>query len=205
MAFHDRRTLDGYYSVRQSAVYIMNYRYAEERMMRMMAGWIALTPELPVKLETARQVYEDALHADALGKRLAELRSQAQVSRPTNQAFVTFMNAIEDKEEWGDTIERLTGIYRVLKPHLVAHYSAHLAAANPVYEPPTLRVLAHMAEEEKRHIERGSVLLQDLLKSPEAHRRAADWQGHLEELLAAAGGVTGFTDDEQETAKLGRS
>ena len=82
MAFHDRRTLDGYYSVRQSAVYIMNYRYAEERMMRMMAGWIALTPELPVKLETARQVYEDALHADALGKRLAELRSQGQVSRP---------------------------------------------------------------------------------------------------------------------------
>jgi len=199
MAFYDRRTLDGYYSVRQSAVYIMNYRYAEERMMRMMAGWIALTPELPVKLD------EDALHADALGKRLAELRSQGQVSRPSNQAFVAFMNAIEDKEEWGDTIERLTGIYRVLKPHLVAHYSAHLTAANPVYEPPTLRILAHMAEEEKRHIERGSVLLQDLLKSPEAHRRAADWQGHLEELLAAAGGVTGVPEDEQDAAKLGRS
>jgi len=205
MAFHDRRTLDGYYSVRQSAIYIMNYRYAEERTMRMMAGWIALTPELPVKLEMARQVYEDALHADALGKRLAELRSQGQVSRPPNDAFVTFMNAIEDKEEWGDTIERLTGIYRVIKPHLVAHYSAHIAAANPVYEPPTLRILAHMDEEEKRHIERGSVLLQDLLKSPEAHRRAADWQSHLEELLAAAGGVTGFPDDEQETAKPGRS
>jgi hypothetical protein len=70
MAFYDRRTLDGVYNVRQSARYIMNYRYAEERMMRMMAGWIALTPELPVKLEMARQVYEDALHADALGQRI---------------------------------------------------------------------------------------------------------------------------------------
>jgi hypothetical protein len=174
-------------------------------MMRMMGGWIALTPELPVKLETARQVYEDALHADALGKRLAELRSKAQLSRPANEAFVAFMNALEDREEWGETIERLTGIYRVLKPHLVAHYSAHLAAANPVYEPPTLRILAHIAEDEKRHIERGSVLLQDLLSSAEAHRRAAVWQAHLEELLAAAGGVTGFPGQDEEPNRLGRS
>lgn len=207
MAFHDRRTMDGVYSVRQSATYIMNYRYAEERMMRMMGGWIALTPELEVKLEMARQVYEDALHADMLGKRLGELRSPAQVSKPCNEAFVTFMNAIEDKEEWDDTIERLVGIFRVLKPHLIAHYSAHVAAANPVYEPPTLRILQHMLEEEKRHAERGSVLLGDLLDTPEKHMRAAKWQAQLEELLAAAGGVTGHAEEEASarTAKKGRS
>jgi hypothetical protein len=205
MALYDRRTMDGVYSVRQSASYIMNYRYAEERMMRMLAGWIALTPEIPVKLEMARQVYEDALHTDALGKRLPELRSQAQVSRPPNEAFVIFMNTIEDKEEWGDTIERLVGIYRVLKPHLVSHYSAHIAAANPVYEPPTLRILARMVEEEKAHIERGLVLLDDLLDSPEKHRRAANWQLHLEELLAASGGVTGFPEEGEARKKVGRS
>ncbi|MGH7932185.1 MAG: hypothetical protein ACREQN_03350 [Candidatus Binataceae bacterium] len=205
MAFYDRRTLDGVYSVKQSARYIMNYRYAEERMMRMMAGWIALTPEIPVKLEMARQVYEDALHTDALGKRLAELRSQAQVSRPPNDAFITFINDIEDKEQWEDTIERLVGIYRVLKPHLVSHYSSHLAAANPIYEPPTLRILAHLVEDEKRHVERGSVLLGDLLDSAEKHRRAASWQAHLEELLANAGGVTGPVGAEDEPRKLGRS
>ena len=103
-----------------------NYRYAEERMMRMMAGWIALTPQMEVKLEMAQQVYEDALHADALGKRLPELRAQTAGSKPPNEEFVTFMNAIEDKEEWEDTIERLVGIYRVLKPHLISHYSAHV-------------------------------------------------------------------------------
>ncbi len=205
MAFYDRRTMDGVYSVRQSARYIMNYRYAEERMMRMMAGWIALTPELQVKLEMARQVYEDALHTDALGKRLGELRSPAQVSKPPNEAFVTFMNTIEDKEEWEDTIERLVGIYRVLKPHLIAHYSAHIAAANPVYEPPTLRILARMVDEEKRHVERGSVLLDDLFDTQEKHRRASQWQSHLEELLAAAGGVTGLPEQEEEPRKVGRS
>lgn len=75
MKLYDRRTLDGVYSVRQSVVYIQNYRYAEERMMRMLAGWIALTPEIAVKLEIATQVYEDALDTDALGRRLPELRA----------------------------------------------------------------------------------------------------------------------------------
>src|ERR1700730_17459751 len=193
MELYDRRTLEGVYSVRQSAGFIMNYRYAEERMMRMMAGWIALTPEIPVKLEMARQVYECALHADALGKRLGELRRLAQVSRPPNEAFVGLINEIEDKEEWEDTIERLVGIHRVLKPHLITHYSAHLAAANPIYEPPTLRILAHLVDDEKRHLERGLLVLGDLLDSAEAHRRASQWQSHLEELMAAAG-VTGFEE-----------
>src|SRR5271163_4993477 len=208
MALYDRRTLDvGAHSVRQSVIYIQNYRYAEERMMRMMAGWIALTPELAVKLEMAKQVYEDALHTDALGKRLPELRAQPQISKAPNEAFVTFMNAIEDKEEWEDTIERLVGIYRVLKPHLISHYSAHVATTNPVYEPPTTRILQRLVEEEKLHVERGLVLLNDLLDSREKHHRASEWQAHLEELLAAAGGVTGFAEGEEESQrrKVGRS
>jgi 1,2-phenylacetyl-CoA epoxidase catalytic subunit len=205
MALYDRRTLDGVYSVRQSVSHIMNYRHAEERMMRMMAGWIALTPEIPVKLEMARQVYEDALHADALGKRLPELRAQAQVSKAANENFAIFIQEIEDKEQWEDTIERMVGIYRVLKPHLIAHYSSHVTAANPVYEPPTIRILAKMLEEEKEHVEKGLVLLGDLIDSPEKSRRAGQWQTHLEELLSASGGVTGFTDTEEGQRKLGRS
>ena len=206
MAFYDRRTMDGVYSVRQGAVYISNYRYAEERMMRMMAGWIALTPQIQVKLEMARQVYEDALHTDALGKRLPELRAQI-ASKPSNAEFVTFMNAIEDKEEWDDTIERLVGIYRVLKPHLISHYSAHSATTNPVYEPPTTRILQRLVEEEKLHVERGLVLLNDLLDTREKHRRASEWEAHLDELLAASGGVTGFSEGEEQEQlrKVGRS
>jgi len=205
MAFYDRRTLEGVYSVRQSVHHIMNYRYAEERMMRMMAGWIALTPELAVKLEMAKQVYEDALHADALGKRLPELRAQAQVSKPANEQFATFIQEVEDKEEWEDTVERLVGIYRVLKPHLISHYSAHVTAANPVYEPPTIRILERMLDEEKAHVEKGLVLLGDVLDSAQKHRRAGQWQAHLEDVLAASGGVTGFETEDEAPKKVGRS
>jgi len=56
----------------------VQYRYAEEQMMRIMAGWIALTPELVVKLEFGGRCGTVPQHADILGKRLPELRARAQ-------------------------------------------------------------------------------------------------------------------------------
>lgn len=65
-------------------------------------------------------------------------------------------------------------MYRVLKLHLVAAYQGHLAVANPIYEPPTRRVLRAR-----------------LIVDEEARARAARWEQRLLEMLTAAGGVTG--------------
>ena len=62
--------LAGHLDVQASARRIRRYRYAEERMMRTLAGWIALTPELPAKLLLGRQVWDCAQHADLWGRRL---------------------------------------------------------------------------------------------------------------------------------------
>jgi hypothetical protein len=105
------RELAGYLGVEASARRVRHYRYAEERMMRTMAGWIALTPELPAKLLLGRQVWDCAQHADLWGKRLPELRAPAQVSAPPSDAFVRFVDRLESREAWGETIERLAGIY----------------------------------------------------------------------------------------------
>src|SRR4029450_14128410 len=67
MPLHDPRTMEGVYSVPQTAQMIRQYRYAEEQMMRIMAGWIALTPELVVKLEFGRQGWDCAQHAGSRG------------------------------------------------------------------------------------------------------------------------------------------
>src|SRR5207244_709458 len=79
-----------------------NYRYATERMTRILAGWIALTPELSAKLLLGRHVWDNAQHADAWGKRLPELRAHAQQSEPANDAFAAFMDAIEAPEASGE-------------------------------------------------------------------------------------------------------
>src|SRR6059036_2937166 len=133
--------LAGTFSVEASARRIRNYRYAEERMMRTLGGWIALTPELAPKLLFGRHVWDCAQHADLWGRRLPELRAPAQQSEPANARFAAFMDALERPEAWGDTLERLTGVYAVLKPHLVTVYARHLASTNAVYEPPTRRIL----------------------------------------------------------------
>lgn len=183
--------LEGHSSADDSARLCRNYRYACERMTRIMAGWIALTPELSAKLLLGRHVWDSAQHADAWGRRLPELRAHAQESTPPTDAFVAFMDAIEAPEDPGRSAERLVGVYRVLKPHLLAVYEAHRRQANPVYEPPTCRILDRCIEDERRHIAAGETIIRHLAGTPEVQARVAAWQGTLEGLLERAQGVTG--------------
>jgi len=183
--------LAGHLEVDESAKTVRHYRYAVERMMRILGGWIALTPELSAKLLMGRHVWDNAQHADAWGRRLPELRASAQVSEPPNARLVAFMDALEATETPEQTIERVVGIYRVLKPHLLATYEAHLANANAVYEPPTCRILARCIEDERRHIAAGETILRHLLRAPALEERARAVESRLWALLEAAGGVIG--------------
>jgi hypothetical protein len=184
-------SLDGPFAVEYSSRLLRNYRYATERMMRTLGGWLALTPELSAKLLMGRHVWDNAQHADLFGKRLPELRSAAQTSEPASPGFAAFMDALESPEAPDQTAERLVGVYRVLKPHLLATYERHLAGANSVYEPPTRRILARCIEDERRHVAAGETIARHLVGGGECAERAAAWQARLEALLASGNGVTG--------------
>ncbi|HSL51781.1 MAG TPA: hypothetical protein VK878_22160 [Candidatus Deferrimicrobiaceae bacterium] len=183
--------LAGHLEVDESAKTVRHYRYAVERMTRILAGWMALTPELSAKLLMGRHVWDNAQHADAWGRRLPELRAAAQVSEPANARLVAFLDAVEAAERPEQTIERVVAIYRVLKPHLLATYEVHLASANAVYEPPTCRILTRCIEDERRHVAAGETILRHLLRAPEQEARARACEARLWRLLEAAGGVTG--------------
>jgi hypothetical protein len=183
--------LAGHFSVDDSARRIRHYRYAEERMLRALGGWIALTPELPAKLLFGRHVWDCAQHADLWGKRLPELRAPAQQSEPANERMVKLMDFVESAEGPRQTVERLVGVYRVLKPHLVTVYARHLVHANPVYEPPTRRILERCVEEERRHAAAGAIVLARLTRDDPARERAKVWEQRVLALLGEAGGVTG--------------
>jgi hypothetical protein len=189
----DGHRLAGDLSVDASARLIRHYRYVEERMMRVMGGWIALTPELPAKLLLGRHVWDCAQHADLWGRRLPELRTATQQSEPANEAVVRFMDTLEAEEGYAETPERLAGIYRVLKPHLLSVYINHRARANPVFEPPTRRILDRCVDEESRHAAAGQIVLEALTREPDPRRRAAAWEEQLQRALQEAGGITGNT------------
>jgi hypothetical protein len=190
--------LAGAFSVDDSAKLLRHYRYVEERMMRLLGGWIALTPEIPVKLLFGRHVWDCAQHADLWGRRLPELRSPAQRSEPANERVIAFMDLVESRETPGATPERVTGVYRVLKPHLAAIYAAHLADANGIYEPPTRRILQRCLDEERRHIAAGALIVARLGADPAWRRRSDEWEHRLLAALGAAGGITGATGTERE-------
>jgi hypothetical protein len=161
-------------------------------MLRMLGGWIALTPEVDAKLLFGRHVWDCAQHADLWGRRLPELRAAAQQSEPGGPAVVAVFELIETAEGAGQTVERVTSIYRVLKPHLATVYERHLALANAVYEPPTRRILERCIEEERRHAAAGALVLDRLLAHDRALAdRGRQWERRVLDALGAAGGVTG--------------
>jgi len=159
--------------------------------MRVLGGWIALTPELPAKLLFGRHVWDCAQHADAWGRRLPELRAPAQASEPANEGVVAFMELLESPEAPQQTLERVGGAYGVLKAHLVTVYARHLASANAVYEPPTRRILTRCVDEERRHAAAGAIVLARLAREDGARARADAWQERLLRALEKAGGITG--------------
>jgi hypothetical protein len=160
--------------------------------MRILGGWIALTPEVDVKLLFGRHVWDCAQHADLWGRRLPELRAKAQESEPAGPAVVAAFDLIETAELPGQTVERVSAIYRVVKPHLATVYERHLAVANPVYEPPTRRILVRCIEEERRHAAAGARVLERLVThAPALGERARRWERRVLDALAAAGGITG--------------
>jgi hypothetical protein len=164
-------------------------------MTRLLGGWIALTPELDAKLLFGRHVWDCAQHADAWGRRLPELRSPAQQSEPANDGVVALMELVQSAEGPTQTVERVAAVYRVLKPHLATVYERHLAVANPVYEPPTRRILERCLVEERRHAAAGAHVLDRLVVAdPPLAARARAWEARLLEALAAAGGITGDVD-----------
>jgi hypothetical protein len=183
--------LAGRFSVAASARRIRQYRYVEARMMRTLGGWIALTPELSAKLLLGRHVWDCAQHADLWGRRLPELRAPAHESESPGEAFAQFLDALENREGYAETPERLAGVYRVLKPHLLATYEAHLAVANAVYEPPTRRILERCIEEERRHIAAGDAVLRHHVATSAGRSRVEEWESALRRRLADCGGLAG--------------
>jgi len=193
--------LAGAFSVEASSRLIRHYRYVEERLMRILGGWIALTPEVPVKLLFGRHVWDCAQHADLWGRRLPELRAPGQQSEPANDRVVAFMDLLESRETPGATPERVTGVYRVLKPHLAAVYARHLADANAIYEPPTRRILQRCVDEERRHIAAGALVVGRLGADPAWRQRAEEWEQRLLAALGAAGGITGAAGTERDVVE----
>lgn len=190
----DLRELHGRYDVEATARRIRNFRYAEEWGLMIMGGWLATIPELPVKTGLGKIVWETAQAADALGKRLPELRAGRNLntaSEAPNTGLTEFIQSVADPEDPELTIEKLVGIFDVLKPHLIEVYEATTRNTDQIADAPTVELLDDIVRKGRRHIAWGNEVLERLCDTDAKRERRRERTRALREQLAACGGVTG--------------
>ncbi len=190
----DLRELYGRYDVEATARRVRNFRYAEEWLMMIMAGWVATIPELPVKTGLGKIIWESAQAADALGKRLPELRCGRKAvasSESSNAEFAALINEISTPDRPDQTIEKIAGAFDVLKPHLIDSYEKHIRETDQIADAPTIEIFEDIVRKARRHVAWGREVL-DRLSDTDGTREQRRTRGEqIRVMLLASGGVTG--------------
>ena len=127
--------------VRARADAIATFRFISVYCMETLARWVPTTPELEVKVLFGRHLWDFAQHADAFGKRTAELRLGPQVSRAPTSAF---RGVLERAAAVSDTKQRVDGFYGGLMPAIETLYRTYLAETDALLDEPSVRILDHV-------------------------------------------------------------
>ncbi len=165
---------------------LRRFVYLETQSLFLLAAHLNRIPEWEVKGAVSLHLWQDAEHSNAFRDRITEMRTPPhhldRVPDPALEAFV------EELRRPADTAEFLRGVYRVLKPALLAAYRALHAEAHPLADHPTRRLLRFFIPEKEEQVAWGDAAIAAL--APETPASAA-WEAHLRAFLAAAGGVDG--------------
>lgn len=188
-----KREFPSAFSVEETARRVGHYKWIEMRIFEMLGGWVAMCPELEVKMQVGSHCYNHAFHADLWHKRLPELGElkQDRLTVPPNDELVELLDTMAGGMTTELTIERLTGMYRVLLPALIGAYTYHLNNTSTVTDAPTMRALKMCLGDDTEEWRDGELLLQSLLQDDAAIDRSSVEQARLSKLLLLAGGVAG--------------
>jgi hypothetical protein len=88
-------------------------------------------------------------------------------------------------------LEKLVGLYGVVRPALLESYRRHAQAVNPVADYPTAYLLKHLLLDAVETAEWEKKPSLPLLQTPGAAETAEQWAQHLTRFLDAAGGIMG--------------
>jgi hypothetical protein len=163
-------------------------------MMMMMGGWLATIPELPVKTGLGKVIWETSQAADVLGKRLPELRcgrKSVDSSESPNEGFAAVIHEVAAPEDATLTIEKITGMFDVLKPHLIEVYEWTMRETDQIADAPTIELLDDIVRKTRRHVAWAREVLDRLCDTDAKRERRLRRQLKLRQMLRECGGVTG--------------
>lgn len=122
---------------------LTSFFHLEHELLRFEAAWLAGVPYWDAKEAIGKHLLEDAQHAEALLKRLHELKaSAAEHKRPPgiDRLILEFASA-------GNADEWLQGLYRVLKPWLRRQFQTYLKTSDPLMDEPSHLAIRRIVEQ----------------------------------------------------------
>jgi hypothetical protein len=177
------------FSVEENVRRLVRFHWIERRLMLIAVARIPATPEWEVKCALSLHQWLDIGHAEALRRRITEMRNPAPsldvAPDPPLEAFLDELVRAED------AVELLAGLYAVAHLALADAYRAHIERTNPLVDYPTVRVLKQAVADEDEMIRWGERALRACTRDAGARSRADAWVAHLRAFLDAAGGIAG--------------
>lgn len=188
LATYERAARPGF-GVEQNVARFLRYAWIEKRLMEVGLFWLASMPEWEVKEALGLHLSLDAEHAAQIRKRVGEMRNP--LPRMDVSPDAALDRLFDELLTASDTLEKIVGLYDVVRPALLATYQAHYAEANPVIDHPTWRMLKHILLDQEEMAAWGAAAVDAVVDGREAETRATAWRAHLHTFLHAAGGVSG--------------
>lgn len=170
-------------TVHDRARRIGTFRFLEVRLMEMAALWTPTTPEMEVKVMFGRHIWDFAQHADALGRRMFELRQPAQQSLPPDPAYAKLL---EDVAAVDDTPGRLAALYDVVLPGVRRRYERYKDETDALLDAPSVVIVERILADGQRQRAEADQLRRELGLPFTATDPLRSREGGLE-LLAATG------------------
>ena len=133
-------------TVQQNLQLLGKYRYLEIQMMELVGSWAYTMIQPEIKIAIGRHLYQDAVHADLIGKRIPELRGRSKQYQyiPPSEEFVKLVEKIWSAD---DELRRMVGLYRILKPAMIEALEKHLKHVELPADEPTAHILRLIADE----------------------------------------------------------
>ena len=148
-------------TLEQSARRIGHHAWIELRLFEIVGGWVTAVPELEAKAVLATQSYHHAWHAElwhGLLPSVPHLHAPDLVT-PADPGTAEQIDSLTAATR---TVERLSGLYEVVLPGLIAAYTDHLSRTTPVTDGPTIRALRLVLADEEEDARTGERVLQAL-------------------------------------------
>jgi hypothetical protein len=192
----DTRELPRIVTTEESARRLRTFATIEDRLAQALYAFSTIIDEPHAQATLARHARHHEWHSFLFHHALADADGQTPTSAPIEDADVAaFVDAVVEPKDATQTIEFLTGVYRVLIPRKITAYTYFVRALGADAADVDQRWMDFVLKDEHDGIRDGELLIQSLIgASPDpddAVQRSAARRVQLENLILKAGGIAG--------------